>query len=380
MNIHEYQGRDLFQQFNIPTPPGEVARNLEEAKAAAEKLEGKKIVVKAQVQVGGRGKAGGVKLASSTEEAAKLATEILGLDIKGHITKKVLVAEAVDIAKEYYCALVLDRDSGMIMLMVSEDGGVDIEEVAEKNPEKILKAWIDPEIGFRPFHAWSLFSEFLTEKTKVNQAVKVVQGMYNLFIAKDCTQVEINPLVETPDGTIIAADAKLNFDDNALYRQKELADEQDPEYVDKVAEDAATMGLSFIPMDGYVGCVVNGAGLAMATMDVVKLFGGDPANFLDVGGSSNPDKVVKAIEIITANPKVKSILFNIFGGITRCDDIARGLLTALERIDVKLPIIVRLTGTNEKEAHEMLKTNPKLQIESTMNDAVKAAVDAANAA
>ena len=373
MKIHEYQAKSIFDAYSIPTPKGEVAIDSEQVKKTAQNFN-KPVVIKAQVHVGGRGKAGGVKLAKSPEEAQKHADNILGMNIKDLTVKKVFTVEAVNIKKEYYLGLILDRANECITIMSSEAGGMDIEELAATQPEKINKVSINPLIGFKRYHGLDLFSSFLKDKNQLNSAIDITEKLYRIFLDKDCSLVEINPLAEIDTGEILACDAKINFDENAIFKHKDIEELKDPDTIDKFEEEAKELGLSFIPLDGNVGCVVNGAGLAMATMDVVKLYNGEPANFLDVGGSSNPQKVVKAFEILTSNPKVEAILFNIFGGITRCDDIAKGILTALEQIDVKLPIVIRLTGTNEEEARKMLASRNDLILAKEMNEAVELVV------
>jgi len=378
VKIHEYQAKEIFDHYGIPTPQGKVATTADEVFKIAQEI-GKKVVVKAQVHVGGRGKAGGVKLADTPEQAKEAAKQILGMDIKGLTVHKVLVVEAVNITKELYLGMILDRGPKKVTIMVSEAGGMDIEEVAASTPEKILKAEVDPLIGVKGYQARRLFETIFSDKEQLKTALSVTEKLYNIFMDKDCSLVEINPFAILDDGRLVAADAKINFDENALGRHPELEKLLDHDSVDKNELIANEYGLSFVQLDGDVGCIVNGAGLAMATMDGVKLYNGEPANFLDVGGSSNPQKVVKALEIIMSNSKIKSILFNIFGGITRCDDIANGILEALGKIDIPVPIIVRLTGTNEEQAREILdKSGKDLIPATTMNEAVKLAVEKAN--
>jgi len=377
LKIHEYQAKELFEAYKIPTPKGKVAFTAEDAKSIAKDI-AKSVVIKAQVHVGGRGKAGGVKIANNVDEAFTHAKNIIGMDIKGLTVKKVLVAEASKIKREIYLGCILDRSTESVTFMASAAGGVDIEEVAEKTPEKIVKVSIDPLVGFRRYHGIQLLKDILTEKEHLNAGIDIMSKMYQLFFDKDCSLVEINPLIEDDKGKILALDAKINFDDNALYRQSKIEEMKDLTEDEIIEEDAKKTGLSFIPLDGNVGCVVNGAGLAMATMDVVKLFNGNPANFLDVGGSSNPYKVVKAFEILTANKNVKAILFNIFGGITRCDDIANGIVEALNQINLKLPLVIRLTGTNEEEAREILSKRKDLILAKSMNEAVELVVQQLN--
>jgi succinyl-CoA synthetase beta subunit len=354
VNLHEYQARALLKAAGIPMPDGDVAATPAEVEAIAKRLGGT-VVVKAQVHTGGRGKAGGVKLGKDAAEAKAHGTKILGMEIKGLTVHKVLVVPAADIATEAYCGIIMDRESQRAVFMVSPAGGIDIEEVAEKTPEKIMKLPVDPRFGLLPHQAMTLGLFLYTEIAQARAAAAIMQQLYKVFTENDASLAEINPLVTTPDGKVLALDAKVSIDDNALDRHPELAalrDETAEEPSEVVARKA---NLTFIKLDGNVGCVVNGAGLAMATMDLVKYYGGEPANFLDIGGSSNPEKVVNALKIITSDPSVKGILFNIFGGITRTDDVANGIKTALATFPVKVPIVVRLTGTNEAEAVKILE-------------------------
>lgn len=353
MDIHEYQAKELFQAAGIPVPPGRIATTPEEARAIAEELGGS-VVVKAQVHSGGRGKAGGVKLATSPDEAARHAEAILGMFIRGLEVKKVLVTVAEDIASEAYVGILVDRASQRPMFMVSAEGGVDIEEVAATNPEAIRKLRVDPRYGLLPHQAYGLATFLYADPAQVKQATRIMGQLYDAFIRNSCSMAEINPLIVTPDGAVKAIDAKVSLDESALFRLPDLEKLRDLDAEPPAETRARQAGLSFVKLDGNVGCCVNGAGLAMATMDLVKTYGGEPANFLDIGGSSNPDKVVAALEIITADPNVKAILFNIFGGITRCDDVARGIVEASKRIQIEPPIVIRLTGTNEAEALEIL--------------------------
>ena len=380
MNIHEYQAKEIFAKFGTLIPRGEVAETPEEVRRIAEAF-GTTVVIKAQVHVGGRGKAGGVKLAATPDEAYEKGSQILGMDIKGLTVRKVLVTEAVDIAHEAYVGIILDRQSKRPVMMVSAAGGIDIEEVARETPEKIHKLTIDPFIGLLPYQARAMAFKLYDDPNLVIQAAGILSQLYLVFMASDASLAEINPLVTTPDGKLRAVDGKMNIDDSALYRQPEIADMRDPDAEVWAEVEARKADLSFVKLDGDIGCVVNGAGLAMATMDLVKYYGGDPANFLDIGGSSNPDKVVSAMNIITSDPKVKAILFNIFGGITRCDDVANGIVTALERIaegpsgPLKLPIVIRLTGTNEEEGRRILES-VNLVATNTMADAVQQVIAA----
>lgn len=375
MKIHEYQAKDLFAKAGIPVPPGEVATTPVEAFEIAERIN-RPVMVKSQVHVGGRGKAGGVKYAENSEAAKVLATNILGMDIKGLKVQKVLVTAAEDIISESYVGIVLDRVTKRPVFMVSPAGGVDIEEVAAKTPEKIFKLAIDPVRGLQPYQARNLAYKLYRDINQVSQCANILMNLYKVFWEVDASLVEINPLITNPSSQVVAIDAKVNIDDNALYRQKEVEALRDLDAEDP-SEIAAREGdLSYVQLDGYIGCMVNGAGLAMATMDLVKRYGGDPANFLDIGGSSNPKKVVTAIRIITSDKNVRSILINIFGGITRCDDVAKGIVTALEELKPTIPIVVRLTGTNSEKAKKIL-AKYKLPYQDTLDDVVKKAIEMA---
>jgi succinyl-CoA synthetase beta subunit len=354
MDIHEYQAKELLRSAGVPVPPGEVAETADEAEAIARKLGGR-VVIKAQVHSGGRGKAGGVKLASTPEEAREHAARILGMDIRGLTVHKVLVTPAEDIASEAYVGILVDRASKAPLFMVSAEGGVDIEEVAVSNPDAIKKLAVDPRYGLLPHQAYGLACELYSDPGQIKQATRIMGQLHEAFRASGSSMAEINPLIVTPEGEVKAIDAKISLDDNELFRHPEIEAYRDLSAEPWAETRAREAGLSFVKLDGNVGCCVNGAGLAMATMDLVKYYGGEPANFLDIGGSSNPEKVVAALEIITSDPNVKAILFNIFGGITRCDDVARGIVEALRRIEIKPPIVIRLTGTNEEVALEILK-------------------------
>ncbi|MFF2449831.1 ADP-forming succinate--CoA ligase subunit beta [Neobacillus sp. NPDC058068] len=353
MNIHEYQGKEILKQFGVAVPNGKVAFTVEEAVEAAKELGTQVCVVKAQIHAGGRGKAGGVKVAKNLDEVRTYANEILGKTLVTHQTgpegkevKRLLIEEGCDIKKEYYVGLVLDRATSRVVLMASEEGGTEIEEVAEKTPEKIFKEEIDPVIGLQPFQARRIAFNINIPKELVNQAVKFMTALYNAYIEKDCSIAEINPLVVTGDGKVIALDAKLNFDSNALYRQKDVLAYRDLEEEDAKEIEASKYDLSYISLDGNIGCMVNGAGLAMATMDIVKHYGGDPANFLDVGGGATAEKVTEAFKIILSDPNVKGIFVNIFGGIMKCDVIAEGVVEAASQVGLSVPLVVRLEGTN----------------------------------
>jgi len=372
VNIHEYQAKELLRNEGVPIPPGEVATTAEEAERIARQYGGT-VVVKAQVHAGGRGKAGGVKLAKSPEEAKGIAGKILGMQIKGLTVQKVLITPAADIASEAYVGIILDRASKKPVFMVSPAGGIDIEEVAAKTPEKILKLPVDTRYGLQPYQAMRLAFFLFDDVKKVRAASKIMQQLYTAFMNNGCSLAEINPLVTTPAGDVVALDAKMVIDDNELDRHEELAALRDESAEAPSEVQARNANLTFIKLDGDVGCVVNGAGLAMATMDLVKFYGGEPANFLDIGGSSNPEKVVNALKIITSDPNVKAILFNIFGGITRTDDVANGIVTATKQNPLKVPIVIRLTGTNEEIAVKILKDNG-FSASSDMDEAVKQAV------
>ena len=375
MNIHEYQAKDILRAEGVPIPPGEVATTPEQVEAIARKIGGM-VVVKAQVHTGGRGKAGGVKLAKTPAEAKEIASKILGMQINGLTVYTVLVTAAADIATEAYVGIILDRATKKPVFMVSPAGGIDIEEVAAKTPEKILKLPIDTRYGLQPYQASELGFFLFDDVKKVRAASKIMMSLYQAFMKSDASLAEINPLVVTPAGEVLALDAKISVDDNALDRHPELVKLRDETAEEPSEVDARNSNLTFIKLDGDVGCVVNGAGLAMATMDLVKYYGGEPANFLDIGGSSNPEKVVNALRIITADPSVKVILFNIFGGITRTDDVANGIVTATKANPLKIPIVIRLTGTNEEIAMKILTENG-FSASSDMDEAVEKAVQLA---
>ena len=377
MNIHEYQAKERFRAAGIPVPPGEVATTPEEAEAIARKFGGM-TVVKAQVHSGGRGKAGGVKLAKTPEEAREHASRILGMDIKGLKVEKVLVTTAEDIASEAYVGVLVDRKTQAPTFMVSAEGGVDIEEVAATKPEAIRKLTVDPRYGLLPHQAHWLANSLYDDPAVIKQAAKIIGQLYRAFVDSGASMAEINPLITTKTGEVKAIDAKMSVDDNELFRRKEVEAMRDSSAEPWAETKARESNLSFVKLDGSVGCCVNGAGLAMATMDLVKYYGGEPANFLDIGGSSNPDKVVSALEIITADPNVKVILFNIFGGITRCDDVANGIVTAMGRIDIKVPIVIRLTGTNQELGVQILE-KAGFSAYTSMDEVVEKAVQLAKA-
>ncbi|NBF39379.1 MAG: ADP-forming succinate--CoA ligase subunit beta [Spirochaetes bacterium] len=375
MKIHEYQAKELFAEFGIPVEPQEVVDNAADAKKAAEKI-GETVVIKAQVLVGGRGKAGGVKLAKTPDEAEKAAADILKLTIKDIPVEKVMVTRAAKIEQEFYVGLTTDRAAKQLILMMSREGGVEIEELAVTNPEKIIRFHINPADGIDDAGLKKALQEVFEKPELVSQAEDAVRKMYTLYLEKDASLVEINPYARIDGNTLKALDAKMNFDDNAMFKHPDVEKMRNAEEYSQDEIDARQAGLSFVSMDGEIGCIVNGAGLAMATMDIIKLYGGTPANFLDVGGSSNPEKVVNALRIITRNPKVKAILINIFGGITRCDDIAKGILTAMEQIDLDLPMVIRLIGTNDEEGRAML-AEKDISAYQKLSDAVEQVVKSA---
>lgn len=370
MKLHEYQGKELFSKHGLKIPNGVAAFSPEDVQTAVDRLNSanpdlKKVVVKAQVHVGGRGKAGGIKVVDK-EAAVDAAKGLLGMDLKGLIVSKLLVEEAINIDKEYYIGLILDRAKRKTVLMASAMGGVDIEQVAEEHPEAIVKVWIDPAVGLTQFQ----INQVIFGASLPKEAANFIKVLYEVYSRYDCNIAEINPLVVTKEGQVIAADAKVDLDDNALFKHSELMQYHDPAEVDENELAAKEAGLSYVELDGDIGCVVNGAGLAMATMDAVKYGGGNPANFLDIGGSSNPAKVTAAMKILQRK-KVKGVLFNIFGGITRCDDVARGIVSAVEEMGgIDIPIVIRLTGTNEAEARQLL-TEKGYKVGSSMDDAVK---------
>ncbi len=373
MKIHEYQARDLFKQYGIPVPDGFVCHSIEEAEAVVPD-DNQLRVVKAQVHVGGRGKAGGVKLARTKSEAIENVIRILGMDIKGYKVEKVLIANAVDIEKEFYVGLINDRNTKSVTLMASAEGGVEIEEVAKVSPEKIIKLSIDPVAGLMDWQAREVAFKLFSDINHIRAAVDIFKKLYKLYVETDSTLAEINPLVITTQNEIKAIDGKMNFDDNALFRQPAILAMREVTEEEQKEIDATEKGLSYIKLDGTIGCMVNGAGLAMATMDMIKLYGGEPANFLDIGGSSNPQKVIDAMNILLSDKNVKSVMINIFGGITRCDDVARGLISALDQLKTNIPIVVRLSGTNAKEGLELLKATG-LPTVSTMNEAALKAIE-----
>ncbi|ELK4080724.1 ADP-forming succinate--CoA ligase subunit beta [Staphylococcus pseudintermedius] len=362
MNIHEYQGKEIFRSMGVAVPEGRVAFSDEEAVEKAKELDTDVYVVKAQIHAGGRGKAGGVKIAKSLSEVEAYANELLGKVLVTHQTgpegkevKRLYIEEGANIQKEYYVGFVIDRATDRVTLMASEEGGTEIEEVAAKNPEKIFKETIDPVIGLAPYQARRIAFNINIPKESINKAVKFLIALYNVFIEKDCSIVEINPLVLTGEGDVLALDSKINFDDNALFRHKDIVELRDLEEEDPKEIEASKYDLSYIALDGNIGCMVNGAGLAMATMDTINHFNGNPANFLDVGGGATKEKVTEAFKIILGDENVKGIFVNIFGGIMRCDIIAEGIVAAVKEVELTLPLVVRLEGTNVKEGKQILK-------------------------
>ena len=362
MKIHEYQAKEIFSKYGIPVERHTLCRTAAGAVAAYRRMGSDRVVIKAQVLTGGRGKAGGVKLVDNTEDAYQEAKNILGMSIKGLPVNQILVSEAVDIAAEYYVSFTIDRNTRSVILMMSASGGMDIEEVARQSPEKIIRYAIEPFIGL-PYYI-----------EQAGRMAAILQALYKIFMENDASLVEVNPLALTAKGILMAIDAKIVFDDNALYRHPDVLSLFDPTEEEKVEADAKNKGFSYVHMDGNIGCMVNGAGLAMATMDMIKLHGGNPANFLDIGGSSNPVKVVEAMKLLLQDEKVKVVLINIFGGITRCDDVAIGLIQAFDQIKSDIPVIVRLTGTNEHIGRDLLRSHSRFQIATTMQEAALMAI------
>lgn len=374
MNIHEYQAKEIFTGYGLPVPGGDVASTSDEAVTLAEKY-GLPVMVKCQVLTGGRGKAGGIKFCETIDDVRKNAKAILGMDIKGHTVHKVLITPAVDIESEFYIGMLIDRNTKRILLMASAEGGVEIEQVAKDTPELIFKQPIDPRYGLLDHEAMDMGMRLVPgDVKKARQLAFAMQRLYVAFVESDASLAEINPYIFTPEGKGHAIDAKVNLDDNAMFRHPEYEALRDLDAEEPGERAAREANLSFVKLEGSVGCLVNGAGLAMATMDLVNYYGGKPANFLDIGGSSNPEKVVNALEIILTDKEVKVILFNIFGGITRCDDVAKGIITATESMDINVPIVVRLTGTNEAEGRALL-ANTDLHAAETMDEAVKKAIE-----
>ncbi len=386
MNIHEYQAKEIFKKYGVPTPRGIVVTTAEEAVEAAKELGGNIWVVKAQIHAGGRGLGGGVKLAKSLDEVKEWASKILGMTLvthqtgpEGKVVHKVYIEEGADIQSEFYLGVVLDRAKEMPVMMASTEGGMEIEEVAAKTPEKIVKVAVDPTIGFQGFHGRKLAFGLGLPKAEIGTFIKFAKALYDVYLDNDAEMIEINPLIKTGDGKFLALDAKMGFDDNAVPRHPDIEAMRDLSEEEPTEVEAKKYGLSYIKLDGNVGCMVNGAGLAMATMDIIKHEGGEPANFLDVGGGANPETVAKGFEIILEDPNVKAIFVNIFGGIVRCDRIANGILKATEMVDVTVPVIVRLDGTNAPEAAEILR-NANIEniiAAQDLSDGAKKAVEAA---
>ena len=379
MDLYEYQGKELFRRAGIPVSDGKLATTAAEARAAAEELGGS-VVVKAQVLTGGRGKAGGIKLAASPDEADARAAEILGLDIRGHVVRKLWIEKASDIAKEYYLSVTFDRGAKQPLFMFTTQGGVDIEEVAASSPDALVKLHVDPFEGFQPWHARALvYGAGVDDPDEQKQISAIAARLYSAFVDFDAMLCEINPLIVTPAGEVKALDSKFTVDDNALFRHPDVAEMRDPEAYPPEERAAREKGVTYVKLDGEVGILGNGAGLVMSTLDVIVLVGGSPANFCDLGGGGDAQGVVDALEIITGDPQVKSILFNIFGGITRCDEVARGILQALGQLEIPHPIVVRLDGTNAEEGRKLLEeaAPPNLHVEPTMLEAARRAVELA---
>jgi len=375
MKLHEYQSKTIFAKYGIPIPKGRIAATAVEAKHIAEELGGR-VVIKSQVLVGGRGKAGGIKVAKSAAEAEGLAQQILAMEIKGLPVRKVLVDEAAAIEHEIYFAITNDRAAKKPVMIASGEGGIDIEEVAAKTPEKIIKVHIDPLLGLRDYQARDIAASIDLPREHWREFSKIAAGLWQAYLETDATLAEINPLVITKDNRLVALDGKMMIDDNAMFRHADLNEMRDIDEEAPAETEARKYGLSYIKLDGNIGCMVNGAGLAMTSMDIVKLFGGEPANFLDIGGGAGSDKVAAAMKIILSDPNVKAVLFNIFGGITRCDEVARGILVAMDEVKPKVPMVVRLVGTNAEEGRQILK-DAKMITAETLADAAKKAVEAA---
>ncbi len=375
MKLHEYQSKRIFARYGVPIPQGDIATTPEEARRIADRL-AKRVVIKSQVLVGGRGKAGGIRVANTPDEAEAIADQILGMNIKGLTVKKVLVDEAARIRTEIYLGIVIDRARRRPVMMASAEGGVEIEEVARTTPERIFRIEIDPSLGLQQYQGRELAFSIGMPKEMVGEFVKMAQGLYQAFIECDASLAEINPLVITEAGRLLAVDGKILLDDNALFRHFELAEMRDGDEESPEEQEARRHGLSYVKLDGEIGCMVNGAGLAMATMDIIKLHGGEPANFLDIGGGAQADKVAAALRIILSDPNVKGVLFNIFGGITRCDEVAKGILEALRGVPTQVPMVARLVGTNEVEGRRIL-AEAQMMTAATLSEAAEKAVAAA---
>jgi len=375
LKLHEFQAKRIFAQHGVPIPQGEVATSAAQAREIAQRL-GLPVVIKSQVLVGGRGKAGGVKLARTADEAEALADQILGMNIKGYTVKRVLVDQAADIQDEIYLGMVVDRARRRVVMMASSEGGVDIEQVAATMPDAIKTVAIDPFLGLKSYQAIGVASSIGIPQDQFRNFTEIAFGLYQAFVASDAELAEINPLVVTGDGKLLAVDGKMVLDDNGLYRHPDLEEMRDLDEEDPAETEARINGLSYVKLDGEIGCMVNGAGLAMATMDIVKYYGGSPANFLDIGGGAKSDKVAAALRIILSDPHVKAVLFNIFGGITRCDEVARGILAALNEVKPEVPMVARLVGTNEEEGRAILAQADMITA-STLAEAAQKAVEAA---
>ena len=391
MKIHEYQAKQILAKYGVPVPRGSLAFSVDEATQVADDLASEICVIKAQIHAGGRGKGGGVKVSKGKAAIRESAEAILGMQLVTHQTgpqgqkvKQLLVEEGMDIRKELYCSVLVDRGRQCVVLLASTEGGMDIEEVAEKTPEKILKIFIDPGIGLRPYQASELAFGLKIDEINpklIRPTVAVFMSLYETFMREDCSLLEINPLVLTRDGRVIALDAKLSFDDNAMYRHKENIDLRDKDEDDPLEVEASEADLNYIKLDGNIGCMVNGAGLAMGTMDIIKSYGGEPANFLDVGGAANQENVEKAFRLITKDPNVKCILINIFGGIVRCDMVAAGVIAAFKNVNLKMPVVIRLEGTNSEEAYQLISQSgltDSLLMADGIGDAAEKAVASAS--
>ena len=381
MDLYEYQGKQLFARYGIPVSDGVIAATPGEARAAAEELGGP-VVVKAQVLVGGRGKAGGIQLAADPAEAEQHAEAILGMDIKGHTVHRVWIERSSEIAREYYFSVTFDRGAKRPLLMLTTAGGIEIEEVAASTPERLARLHVDPLVGFQPFHARRLCFDARLPPEEMRQAGDIMAAAYRAFVETDAMLVEINPLIVTPEGELRALDSKYTVDDNALFRHPDIAEMRDLGALPPEERMALERGVTYVKLDGYIGILGNGAGLVMSTLDVVAGAGGAPANFLDVGGGAQADEIVTAMEVLLSDPNVRAVLFNVFGGITRCDEVARGILTALDRLDVKVPMVVRLDGTNDVEGRQLLAdaAPPNVHVEETMLGAAERVVELAGSA
>ncbi|MGL4780379.1 MAG: ADP-forming succinate--CoA ligase subunit beta [Bacteroidales bacterium] len=374
MKIHEFQAKELFEQYAIPTVRGKICTDQEAAVLAYSEIKPNAAVIKAQVLTGGRGKAGGVKIANNEEELRQKTNEILGMNIKGNIVNKVMIVPAYPIKNECYLGMTIDRNKRCVIVITSKAGGVEIEEIAAFAPQKINRYLIDASIGIPDFKARNIALSLFNQIDQIKQTAHIIQNMYRLMLEKDASLIEINPLIEDDKGIIIALDGKMTFDDNALFKHPDIAHLAEPSEEEIKENEAKAKGFSYIQLTGSIGCMVNGAGLAMATLDLIKLYGGEPANFLDIGGSSNPQKVIEAMQLLTSDPKVKVILINIFGGITRCDDVANGLIETFKQIKTNLPIVIRLTGTNEEEGNKIIADSEFIRSED-MTQAIQKAVE-----